>query len=220
VAKTISERLSTLGSAAVVLCAIVLTGLVVRRELFPASSSRVPDRVVRDWRRYAAEGRRMGSADAPVTIVVFSDFQCPACRLLADELDSIRAKHPRDVSVVYRHFPLTPVHPRAEAAAQASECAGGQGRFEAFHDALFREQALVETGEWRHFATAAGVPDLEAFDRCVADPAAQRAVARDFQAGRALGVTGTPTLLINERRVQGTPPLDELERYIRRAMRG
>jgi len=152
--------------------------------------------------------------------VVFSDFQCPACRLLADELDSIRAKRPDDVAVVYRHFPLTPVHPHAEAAAKASECAGGQGRFEAFHDALFREQALVGETEWRHFATAAAVPDLAAFDRCVAGTAPDAAVARDFQAGRDLGVTGTPTLLINERRVQGTPPLPELERYVRRAMRG
>jgi protein-disulfide isomerase len=220
VAKTTSERLSTLGSAAVVLCAIVLTGLVVRRELFPASPEHPADRVVDDWREYAAEGRRSGRADAPVTIVVFSDFQCPACRQLADQLDSVRARHPRDVAVVYRHFPLTPVHPYAQAAALASECAGGQGRFEAFHDALFREQALVGIGGWRHFATAARVPDLDAFDRCVADPAPNPAIARDFQAGRKLGVTGTPTLLINERRVQGTPPLDELEAYVRRALRG
>lgn len=217
-AKTTSERLSTLGSAAVVLCAVVLTGLVVRRELFPASTG-VPDRVVDDWRRYAAEGRRTGSADAPVTIVVFSDFQCPACRRLADELDSIRAKRPRDVAVVYRHFPLTPVHPHALPAARASECAGAQGRFKEFHDALFREQALVESGGWRHFATAAGVPDLNAFDRCIAGTSPDAAVARDVQAGRELGVTGTPTLLINERRIQGTPPLVELESSIGRAMR-
>jgi protein-disulfide isomerase len=214
-----SERLSSLASVVVVCCAVVLTALVVRRELFQPAS-RTHDRAVADWRRYAAQGRRTGSADAAVTVVVFSDFQCPACRQLADQLDSIRARHPGQVAVVYRHFAITPVHPFAQAAARASECAGLQARFDAFHDALFREQALLGTVPWRHFATEAAVPDLAAFDRCVAGTAPDAAVARDFQAGRELGVSGTPTLLINERRIEGTPPLPELEAYVRRGLRG
>ena len=216
---SLSGRLSAAGSAVVVLCAVVLTGLVVRRELFPASpASSIREQVVADWRRYAAEGRRTGPAGAPVTVVVFSDFQCPACRMLAESLDSVQARHPGQVAVVYRHFPLTSVHPHAAAAARASECAGDQGRFDAFHHALFREQALLGIEPWRRFAAGAGVPDLDAFDRCVAGSAPDAAVLRDGEAGRRLGVTGTPTLLINDHRFQGAPPLAELERQIRRAL--
>lgn len=219
-ATTLAQRLSSVGSAAVVLCAVVLTGLVVRRELFSSSPTPAPvEQVVPDWRRYAAEGRRTGPADAPVTVVVFSDFQCPACRMLAESLDSVTARHPSQVAVVYRHFPLSAVHPHATAAARASECAGDQGRFSAFHDALFREQALIGIQPWRRFAEGAGVADLDAFDRCVAGNAPDAAILRDGRAGQRLEVTGTPTLLINQHRVQGAPPLGELERQIVRALR-
>lgn len=218
---TLAQRLSAAGSAAVVLCAVVLTALVVRRELFSAPPRSAPrEQVVADWRSYAAEGRRTGPADAPVTVVVFSDFQCPACRMLAESLDSVTARRPGQVAVVYRHFPLSSVHPYATAAARASECAAGQGRFEAFHDALFREQALLGIQPWRSFAAGAGVADLDAFDRCVAGTAPDAAILRDGRAGERLRVTGTPTVLINQHRFQGAPPLAELERQIERALRG
>ncbi len=209
---------SIIGSGVVVICAVIITALVVRREFFSAPPQRQHE-FVTDWRGYAAHGQRMGATRAPVTVVVFSDFQCPACRVLADHLRAIRAEHPERVVVVYRHYPL-PNHPFAAAAARASECAGEQGQFEAYHDALFQGQETIGSMLWTHFATSAKVPDLPAFERCVSGRSPVNALDRDVLSARQLGVEVTPTVLINGVRLDGTPPLEVLRRYVQRAKPG
>jgi hypothetical protein len=116
-------------TAVLTICAAVVTGLLVRREFAgPAETARPAIReTVRDWQAYGDGRHRVGLEEAVVTIVEFSDFQCPFCRVAAGKLDSLRDEYPRDVAVVYRHFPV-PQHRHAVAAAQASECAGAQGR--------------------------------------------------------------------------------------------
>jgi protein-disulfide isomerase len=194
---------------------------VVRQDLFPPARGpqqrpRPRTEQVRDWRRYAAQGHRAGPAAAPVDIVVFSDFQCPACRMLAGYLDAIRMEFPDQVAVVRRHAPLA-IHPYAVAAAQASECAARQGRFEQFHDALFQAQASIGTLPWDRFAQVAGVPDTEAFDRCMAETGPVAALARDTTDARGLRLNSTPTFLINGTLFRGTPPIDTLRAYVRKA---
>ncbi|HEX8242283.1 MAG TPA: DsbA family protein [Longimicrobium sp.] len=216
-----SERFWNVAVAALTLCALVTTGLVVRREFFsprPAAAS-LPAGAVRipTWERFAREGHRMGPAQAPVTIVVFSDFQCPYCAILMDRLRTLRQEHPADVSVVYRHFPVEG-HRFAVAAARASECADAQGRFEAFHDALFNSRESIGMVPWDRFATAAGVPDLARFRACAADTGPVPALARDTMAANNLYVRGTPTLLINGQRLQGALPMDTLEAFVRSAL--
>lgn len=204
-----------------VVCALVVTGLVVRRELFPAPAARpsAPAPMVADWREYASAGQRMGPSAAPVTIVMFSDFQCPACAVAAERLRALRRAYPREVAVVYRHFPLRR-HPHAVAAARASECAAAEGRFEAFHDAMFSLQDSIGTTDWTRFAASTGVADTAAFRTCVSRTGPITALEQDTVAGRRLGVRATPTLLINETRVEGAPPLDVLSSYVDRALRG
>lgn len=204
-------------SGAVVLCAVVLTALVIRREFFQSSPAE-ERQVVADWKRYAVHGLRMGGGkDAPVTVVVFSDFQCPACRLLADNLELVREKHPGQIAVIYRHYPL-PNHEHAASAARASECAARQGRFEAYHNALFQDQGSIGDTSWTRFAARAQVPDSAAFGECMRDPGSSARVGQDLQDAKRLGVMGTPTLLINGVRLDGAPKLDVLEGYISRAL--
>jgi protein-disulfide isomerase len=118
---------------------------------------------------------------------------------------------------VYRYFPL-PMHHQAVPAIRASECAADQGRFEAFHDALFADQDSVVAGSWEYIAHLADVHDLRLFDKCVAATGPIPALARDTLAARRLHVDATPTFLINETRLEGAQPLDTLELYIRRAL--
>jgi protein-disulfide isomerase len=204
----------TTGTLAV--CALVVTGLTVRRELLSAPS---PPQVrpVAEWRQFAAEGQRMGPADAPVVITEFSDFQCPYCRVLADRLKELRGRYPGQVAVVYRHFPL-PSHAHAAQAARASECAAAQGRFEAYHDALYADQDSIGKVPWTRFAVAAQVPDTAAFSRCAAATSPLPVLARDRQAGDRLEVKGTPTFLLNSLRMQGVPPADTLDAFVRRVL--
>jgi protein-disulfide isomerase len=215
------DWLYSAATAVLVLCAVTVTALVVRREMLsPAAGAAAPREAVyvEGWRGYAASGHRMGSRSAPVTLVIFSDFQCPACRALAGSLREVRAKHPNDLAVVFRHFPL-PKHPLAVPAVHASECAAEQGRFEQFHDAVFERQDSVGVISWRDLAAASGVRDLAAFDRCLSRGGELPALSRDTAAGNRLGVRGTPTLLINGKRLYGAPSTAALEEHVAREVR-
>jgi protein-disulfide isomerase len=211
------EKLST---AVLVMCAIIVTGLLARRELAPSSTlspSDVPVRVS-EWRDYGVEGARMGPPNTPVTIVVFSDFQCPACRVLADRLRTVRGERGKDIAVVHRHHPLRS-HPHAGMAARASECAARQGRFEAMHDALFQAQSSIGNRPWGEFAKDARIGDLPEFGRCMEDGGVDSVLARDAALASRLGVEATPTFLINDMRFVGALPLSTLEHHIARAVR-
>lgn len=199
-------------------CAVLVTGLLIRREFFPPSTRMPPPQRIAEWRELAREGQRTGPDDAKVTIVLFSDFQCPYCAVLAQSIRTVRERHPREVAVVYRHFPLD-THPHAVAAARASECAGVQGRFEAFEYALFSAQDSIGVAPWSRFATTAAVPDTMAFRTCSESPAPITALARDSVAARKLNVSSTPTFLVNELRLVGAVPLDTLEAYVTKAIR-
>jgi protein-disulfide isomerase len=216
-----SEWISTATNVVLAVCAVVVTGLVVMHDVVPRLAGRrqPPTEQVPDWRRYAAAGHRTGPATAPVEFVVFSDFQCPACRRLTTYLNALRAEYPDRISVVYRHAPLAS-HPFAVTAAKASECAARQGRFDQYHDALFENQETIGFSSWSRFAVTAGVPDTAAFDRCVADPGGVPALARDTVDARSLNVKGTPTFLVNGTLFRGTPPLETLRRFVVRSGRG
>lgn len=207
-------------SVVLVLCAVIITALVVRREFFPAPpSSELPRRRVADWQSYAAAGQRMGPAKSRVTIVEFSDFQCPFCRTLALRLDTLRQRYPNDVAVIYRHYPLPQIHPYARTAAVATECAAAQGKFQALHDALYAQQDSIGKLQVATFASRAGVPDTTALLACVRDSVTAPRIQEDVQAGDRLGITGTPGVLVNELFLGGAPTLAQLDSLVRSADR-
>ena len=201
----------------VVICAVVVTGLVVRRELGfgsagPMGSTPVLQSIA-DWRAISETGHRAGPIDARVTIVEFVDFQCSYCRTFAKTLRQIRHRYEDDVALVFRHFPLA-IHADAEYAAVASECAGQQGVFWGYHDALFADQDAIGERPWLDFATEAKVRDLDRFRQCVSDGSSRAAVQRDLAVAQRLGIMGTPTFLLNDRMFGGAPAAHVLEREI------
>lgn len=208
--------------AVLVICAVVVTALVVRRTFFTGTEA--PDRSFRlrsveDWRGYLEGGHRRGPGDAPVQIVVFSDFQCPFCRDLSRRLERLRGEYGREVAVVYRHFPLAR-HPRAREAAVGAECAARQGRFWAFHDRLFAQQDSIGQKPWRRFAREVGVEAVKPFVRCVSRRETETIVVRDSSTARRLGARGTPTLLINDQLYRGALPFEVLKSEVERALEG
>ncbi len=160
-----------------------------------------------------------GPVDAPVTIVEFTDYECPFCRRHATEiLPVVLTRYGDSVRYVVRNFPLAALHPFAIAAAQAAECAYRQGRFWEYHDALLRDTGPLSDAVLRAHAAAAGL-DLAAFESCLQAEETRTAVARDLLDGWELGVNGTPTLFINGRRLRGAKSAEELERYIALALK-
>jgi protein-disulfide isomerase len=162
-----------------------------------------PPRVV-----VAAEGPARGAAEgAPVTIIEFSDFQCPYCRRVVPTIQQVLARYPDQVRFVYRHFPLGS-HARARPAAEASLCADEQQKFWPFHDRVFQSPNALSDADLLKYAGEIGL-DQDAFKKCFEEGRFAAQVDRDLQAGREAGVTGTPAFFINGVLVSGSKPAEE-----------
>lgn len=169
------------------------------------------------------EGRfaSRGPADAPVTVVVFSDFQCPFCKDSAGLLNQVAASEGDRVRVVFRHLPLTSIHPWARPAAEAAACAQLQSdeAFWALHDLIFENQRLftAATARARLSELARTVPalDAEKFRRCVAEGKAAAVVSRDARFAAAHGIAATPTIFVNGKRAPALRSAEQLRALIR-----
>src|SRR5580700_3981886 len=160
----------------------------------------------------------LGPADARVTVVAFSDFQCPHCRELYRTLKTLEPQYPQ-VRVVFKDFPLTQIHPWTETASIGARCAYNQSpsAFWKIHEAIFENQDLISTENvWDKlvsFAKTAGL-DTDAFKTCMASPEAKKAVDSNQADGVAVGVSSTPTVFVNGRMLVGGEKLS-LEQSIK-----
>lgn len=145
-----------------------------------------------------------GKPDAKVTIVEFSDFECPYCARAAPQLEALLAQYPDDVRLVYMHFPL-PSHPNAVSTAIASRCAQTQGRFWTLHDAIFADPKDLSRDRFVAWARASNL-DVAAFEACLGDPKAKAFVDADLAQGEQYGISSTPSFYINGiPHLQGVP---------------
>jgi protein-disulfide isomerase len=146
----------------------------------------------------------IGGRSAPVTIVEFSDFQCPFCRAAENSLKQVRQKYGDQVRLVYMDFPLG-FHPHAMDAARAARCAADQDKFWQFHDALFLDQKKLDPDNLQQTAAKLGL-DRAKFDACFTNDKQNAGIRQDMAEGNSLGVTGTPTFFINGRELVGAQP--------------
>lgn len=149
-----------------------------------------------------------GPQNAPVTIIEFSDFECPYCaHFYRDTLVPLLETFPEQVRFVYRDFPLVNIHPNARPAAEAAQCAFAQGKFWEFHHGIFQNQSRLGNVLYLELAAELGM-DQAAFEQCITSGQFVDEVTGDFDAARKLGVTGTPTFFINGRPMVGAQPLE------------
>lgn len=162
----------------------------------------------------ASGGVSVGPADAKITMIEFSDFQCPHCRLAHVVLKDVLPRYGNDVRFVFYQYPLSNEcndsmpsrgHENACGAAAASICADAQGRFKPMADILFANQDALEKEKLEGYADTAGL-DLDQFRTCLASEETKARIKADVAAGQRAGVVSTPTFLINGRRVQGNMP--------------
>jgi protein-disulfide isomerase len=152
-----------------------------------------------------SDGPSLGPAEAAVTIVEFSDFQCPYCQRAIPVLKELRERYPNDVRVVYRHFPLDSIHPRARPAAEASLCAHDQGKFWPYHDKLFENSRALADADLRRYAAELEL-DADRFERCIAERPHRGTVETDAAAANEAGVSGTPAFFVNGIFIEGAQP--------------
>jgi len=163
--------------------------------------------------KVAATGPAKGPEGAPVTIVEFSDFQCPYCSRAVKTVDEVVAKYGDKVRLVFRQYPL-PFHENAQKAAEASLCAADQGKFWQMHDALFEHQDALGTDALKTHARTVPSLDVARFDACLDGGTHADAVKKDLEEGMAAGVDGTPAFFINGRLVAGALPLEAFAKII------
>jgi protein-disulfide isomerase len=160
-----------------------------------------------------ASGPQRGPTAAPVTIVEFSDFQCPFCGRFTPVLKQIAAAYPTQVRLVYRYFPLAAIHPDAQSAAEAAVCANDQGKFWEMHDTLFAEQGSLDVEALKDKAHRLGL-EAKQFDDCLAGGKAREVVEADVAAGEQLGIGATPASFVNGRFVNGAVSYEQMNTLI------
>jgi protein-disulfide isomerase len=157
--------------------------------------------------------RLRGNPNAPITIVEFSDFQCPYCGRVQPALNELRAKYADRVKIAYLDFPLLSIHPRAEPAAEAARCAGEQGKFWEYHDLLWASQSKLDDAALSERARTLNL-DQQQFESCRASGKYRAKVEEDLQEGMKAGVSGTPGFFINGVFLNGAVPASAFEQII------
>ena len=182
----------------------------------PSTVHQPPEAVIRE-RLIRPDSHVSGNPQAPVTIVEFGDFQCPACGKEQEVIREIRQKYGNQICWVFRQFPIPSLHEFAEAAAVASECAADQGKFWEAVDKLYDSQTDLSNDALRRYAAELGL-DTKRFNQCLNSQATMARVSRDLDDAHALEVHGTPTFFVNRRALGRPPTVEELAQLIDQAL--
>ena len=156
----------------------------------------------------------LGPADAPIVIVEFSDFQCPFCKRFYDETyQQLMNAYPGKIRFVYRHLPLTSIHPEAFPSAEASMCANEQNAFPQYHDKLFENQDKLGRDLYMQIAATLSL-DTDSFEECLNTGRYKDLVQQDSDFALNLGVQSTPTFFINGLAIVGAQPISAFQQII------
>jgi protein-disulfide isomerase len=164
-----------------------------------------------------------GNPDAVVSLVEYSDFQCPACQAASQVVEDVLAEHEGKIRFEYKHFPLITIHPHALLAARAAEAAGQQGKFFEMHDALFENQANWSTSPspqvfFNQYAEEIGL-NMDTFKTHMRASMLRDEVLKQYDDARTLGLTGTPSFFLNGQKMTFTT-YEDFARQIRQAVTG
>ncbi len=160
----------------------------------------------------AGRPERGGGAKAPVTIIEFSDYQCPFCKRAEDSVNKVMQVYGDKIRLVYRDYPL-PMHSMARPASEAAACANAQGKFWEYHAKLFDNQTALQDDKLKQYAKDVGL-DSAKFDDCLAKKPHKDAIDKDIADGNKVGVNGTPAFFINGRMISGAQPFEKFKEII------
>ena len=213
-------QVERLASLLITISAIAIAAVVIKREFLPAAPYKTVDlgevgaRYIEDWSTIASKGRMEGVSQAPITIVEFTDLECPYCKRFHEEtLPALATAYPGQVALSVHHFPLS-FHRFAIPAARAAECGASVGRFGAVVGAIYRKQDSLGLRSWAAYGRDANVADTASFSRCASLPGTPALVDSGLAIGSRLGVTGTPSIMINGWLFNSPPNLSLLTRTI------
>jgi len=178
----------------------------------PASAHALDERLVR------SDSHITGNPHAPITVVEFGDFQCPACGMAEQAAHQIRLKYGSQIRFVFRQFPLERIHSRALKAAEASECAADQGKFWEMVEELYSGDRNLSDSALLRNARELGL-DVGRFKQCLSSGATTERVRRDVEDGRALGVRATPTFFVGRQKIEGPLQVSQFGQLLAQELR-
>ena len=203
-------------SLAIVVAAVCVVGVRLVRSRVTVDGSAQPfdSKAIAEFQKLADSGRWIGSRKAPVVILVYSDYSCGYCRELHATLQKLQRRYPQHVAIVMKHF-VRPATLTDDFVPIGAECAGDQGRFAEYNDAAFSDPRTdLALRSWSEFAKVAHVADLETFNECVLSRQHLVKITEQYEEGRRLGVTGTPTLFVNGHELEGAVPFEVLDSIV------
>lgn len=211
------KRLELALTILMVCCAMIAVGFYARQQLgygIAAGPRESKSRRFDEWGRVQLGGLVRGPVEAKLTVVVFSDFQCPFCRTFARVLTQLEERHPGQVRLIFHNFPISQIHPSAFSAALGAVCAHRAGKFSSYHDAVFESQDSIGLLSWGQVALRVGIADSTAFLRCMDTDLARQQVLADSTLGASVGLNWTPTVFVNGWAFSGTPNVEQIEAVV------
>jgi protein-disulfide isomerase len=196
-----SDRIGNAALAILMICAVATTGLTLHRELRNPDDTDKP-RTILDWQQYSSGGHNIGANATGVSVIIFSDYECPFCKSLNARVDELQRIRP-DAQIVIRHFPLDG-HPNARPAARAAICASEQGRFRSYHDSLFAHAGSGKSWDYVALAKSNGL-EIRNFESCLRSTRPDSVLQEDINKGKLLNVVGTPAILVADKLYVGLP---------------
>ena len=207
-----NQILNSVLTVILVLCAIIITVLVVKRELF--NNKYTPKvRTVQNWRTLVDDGHQIGTSNASVYIIEFTDYECPYCKILKKNIDSILVKYKDKVALIVYNFPLE-IHSHAFDLALGGECAARQNKFKSYYDSVFNYSVKFEKLNLSHIAFSAGITDTASFMNCIESRTTFSIVNNDIEKGKEIDIEGTPTIIINGKLYEGSLTVKQLENAV------
>ncbi|MCZ7610347.1 MAG: DsbA family protein [Ignavibacterium sp.] len=195
-----------------VVCALIVTILFLRKE-FSSKDTELNISIIDNWKELIPEDEETNGNYSKVYLIEFFDYECPYCSVLDATLDTIKSKYIDKIKIIRYHFPLN-IHPLAYRTAIAAECAGSQEVFDIYHKELMANQYKLNSINFTEIARLIGIKDIEKFQKCVNEEETADAISQNVKLAKKFNVSGTPTLIINNKMISGAINTEEIEKII------
>ncbi|MFA3782620.1 DsbA family protein [Melioribacteraceae bacterium 4301-Me] len=205
-------KIDNIFTGILVICALIVTFLLLKKEFFTNERTTNVSNIA-NWQKLITYDKKIGTSSSKVYLIEFFDYECPYCNTLEATLDTIRLKYNNKIKIIRYHFPLS-IHPLAYRAAVASECASMQGYFDKYHKELMRNQYKLNSINFTELAKQIGIKDIGKFQKCIDYEETADVIAKDVSIAKEYKITGTPTLIINNKMISGVADSKVIEKII------
>lgn len=206
-------KIDNIFTSILVICALIVTFLVLRKEFFTDDRTTNISSIA-NWEKLITYDGKIDTNNPKIYLMEFFDYECPYCNTLDATLDTIQLKYNDKIKIIRYHFPLS-IHPLAYRAAVAAECANMQDYFDKYHKELMRNQYKLNSINFTEVAKQIGIKDIGKFQKCIDYEETADIIAKNVRIAKEYNITGTPTLIINNKMISGIVDSKAIEKIIK-----